>query len=251
MQAQYDTLGTGYAEIRRPDPRIAAPIWAALGNAESVVNVGAGTGSYEPTDRDVIAIEPSDVMIAQRPADAAPAIKAAAEALPLADGDIDAALAVLTMQHWDDVEAGLSEMLRVAGRRVAVVTMDVEVQAQMWLIRDYVPETVAAHCAGFPSIGWLLEMLPGASVTALPVPRDCTDGFMVAYWGRPEAYLDPTIRAGTSAWQQMPVQAVDRMLERLQADLRDGEWDRRYGELRRREALDVGLRLVSAELGGE
>jgi SAM-dependent methyltransferase len=251
MDARYDTLGTGYAQIRRPDPRIAAAIRTALGDAESVVNVGAGTGSYEPTDRDVIAIEPSEVMIAQRPADAAPAIKAAAEALPLGDGEMDAALAVLTLQHWDDVEAGLSEMLRVADRRVVLVTMDVDVQAEMWLIRDYVPETIAAHSAAFPSLGWLLDRLPGASVTTLPVDRDCTDGFMVAYWGRPEAYLDPAIRAGTSAWQQLPANVVNRAVEQLQADLHDGEWDRRYGELRRRETLDVGLRLVRSELPGQ
>jgi SAM-dependent methyltransferase len=247
----YDTLGRHYAPIRRADPRLAAAIWSALGDAESVVNVGAGAGSYEPPDREVIAVEPSEVMIAQRPAGAAPAVKAAAESLPLSDGAVDAALAVLTMQHWDDVDRGLREMLRVAHRRVVLVTMDVDVLAELWLIRDYVPETIAAHAANFPSIGWLLDTLPGASVSSLPVPRDCTDGFMAAYWGRPEAYLDPAIRAGASAWQQLPAHVVDRALDRLQADLRDGEWDRRYGPLRRRETLDVGLRLIQSELPGE
>lgn len=251
MEARYDTLGSHYAPIRRPDPRIAAAIWSALGDAESVVNVGAGAGSYEPTDRDVIAIEPSEVMIAQRPAGAAPAIKAAAEALPLADGDVDAALAVLTMQHWDDVEAGLSEMLRVASRRLVLVTIDVDTLAELWTIRDYAPEMLAAHAAGYPSITWLLDTLPGASVTPLPIARDCTDGFMAAYWGRPEAYLDPAIRAGTSAWQQLPAQVVDRAVERLQADLDGGEWDRRHGALRCRETFDVGLRLIRAELEGQ
>src|SRR2546421_153138 len=125
---------------------------------------------------------------------------------------------------------------------------DVDVQAEMWLIRDYAPETIAAHAASFPSIDWLLDTLPGASVSPLPIACDCTDGFMVAYWGRPEAYLDPAIRAGTSAWQQLPANVVDRALDRLRVDLRDGEWDRRYGGLRRRETLDVGLRLIRSEL---
>ncbi|MFN2615935.1 MAG: class I SAM-dependent methyltransferase [Thermoleophilaceae bacterium] len=245
--ASYDTLGRRYAAIRRPDPRLAAAIWSALGDARSVVNVGGGTGSYEPPDREVIAVEPSEVMIAQRPAGAAPAVRAAAESLPLGDGAVDAALAVLTMQHWDEVDRGLRELLRVARRRVVLVTMDVDVLAELWLIRDYVPEMIAAHAASFPSIGWLLETLPGASVSSLPIARDCTDGFMAAYWGRPEAYLDPAVRAGTSPWQQLPAQLVHRALDRLEADLRHGEWDRRYGRLRRRETLDVGLRLIRCE----
>jgi SAM-dependent methyltransferase len=247
MGARYDTLGRGYAPIRRPDPRLAAAIWSALGDAESIVNVGAGAGSYEPPDREVVAVEPSEVMIAQRPPGAAPAVKAAAESLPLDDGTVDAALAVLTMQHWDDVARGLGEMLRVARRRVVLVTMDVDVLVELWLIRDYVPEMIDAHAARYPSIGWLLDALPGATVSSLPVPRDCTDGFMAAYWGRPEAYLDPAIRAGTSPWQRLSAHVVDRALDRLQADLRDGEWDRRYGRLRRRETLDVGLRLIRYE----
>jgi SAM-dependent methyltransferase len=251
MGASYDTLGRNYAAIRRPDPRLAAAIWSALGDAQSVVNVGAGTGSYEPPDREVIAVEPSELMIAQRPAGAAPAVKAAAESLPLGDGAVDAALAVMTMQHWDEVDRGLREMLRVARRRVVLVTMDVDVLSELWLIRDYVPESLVAHAASFPAISWLLDALPGASVLPLPIARDCTDGFMVAYWGRPEAYLDPAIRAATSPWQQLPAHVVDRALDRLQADLRDGEWDRRYGRLRRRETLDVGVRLIRSELPGD
>jgi SAM-dependent methyltransferase len=247
-QANYNAMGHGYSGVRRPDPRVAAAIWSALGDAASVVNVGAGTGSYEPADCDVIAIEPSEVMIAQRPADAAPAVKATAEALPLEDKSVDAALAVLTLQHWDDVELGLGEMARVARRRVVVVTMDIAVLAQLWLIRDYVPETLPAHAARFPSIKWLLGALPGASASQLPVPRDCTDGFMAAFWGRPEAYLDPHIRSGTSPWQQLPSAVVTRALGALQADLERGEWDRRYGHLRQRFTLDVGLRLIRAEL---
>jgi SAM-dependent methyltransferase len=241
-------MGHGYSDVRRPDPRLAAGIWSALGDAASVVNVGAGTGSYEPDDRDVIAVEPSEVMIAQRPAGAAPALKATAEALPLEDKSVDAALAVLTLQHWDDVKRGLDEMVRVARRRIVLVTMDIAVLADLWLIRDYLPETLPVHTAGFPAIERLLEALPGATASPMPVPRDCTDGFMAAFWGRPEAYLDRHIRSGTSPWHQLPPAVVTRALGALGRDLERGEWDRRHGHLRRQPTLDVGLRLIRAEL---
>jgi SAM-dependent methyltransferase len=244
-EAVYDVIGRRYSEVRRPDPRIASAIWTALGSATSVLNVGAGAGSCEPRDRDVIAVEPSEIMLAQRPADAAPAIRAPAESLPLGDRSVDAAMAVLTMQHWDDVEQGLSELLRVSRHRVVLVTMDVEVLAQLWLIRDYLSETLAFH-AGFPSIARLRELLPAASEEVLRVPRDCTDGFMAAFWGRPEAYLDPAVRAATSPWHQLPADTVQRALDRLRSDLSTGLWDDRYGDLRRRPDLDVGLRLVCA-----
>ena len=247
-EAAYDTIGRGYSDSRRPDPRIASAIWGALGEASSVVNVGAGSGSYEPADREVIAVEPSALMIAQRPPDAALAIQAAAEALPLADQAVDAAMAVLTMQHWEDAEQGLRELKRVVRRRVVLVTMDVEVLGRFWLIRDYLPETLADHAAGFPLISRLLAVLPGASTTVIPVPRDCCDGFMAAFWGRPEAYLDPAIRAATSPWHQAPPTTVARALDHLERDLASGEWDRRYGRLRRRRELDVGLRLVVADV---
>jgi SAM-dependent methyltransferase len=223
-------------------------IWTALGDASSVVNVGAGTGSYEPDDRELIAVEPSAVMISQRPAGAAPAIQATAEALPLEDQAVDAAMAVLTLQHWEDVEQGLSEMLRVARRRIVLVTMDVEVLGDLWVIRDYLPETLSAHGVGFPSITRLTELLPHSAAAVIPVPRECTDGFMAAFWGRPEAYLEPRVRAATSAWHQLPAAAVARALDRLRSDLADGRWDRRYGHLRHQAELDVGLRLVSVQL---
>jgi SAM-dependent methyltransferase len=245
-KAAYDTIGRGYGDVRRPDPRIASAITTALGDASSVVNVGAGTGSYEPTDREVIAVEPSAVMLAQRARSAAPAIQAAAEALPLADDAADAGMVVLTIQHWADLEQGLRELERVVRDRVVVVTMDVQVLGRLWLIRDYLPETLAHHAAAFPSIARLAELLPGAHATILPVPRDCTDGFMAAFWGRPEAYLDPAIRAATSPWHRLAPDTVDRALERLADDLATGSWDERYGHLRRRADLDVGLRVVTA-----
>jgi SAM-dependent methyltransferase len=247
--AAYDIIGLGYGDVRRPDSRIASAIWAALGDASSVVNVGAGTGSYEPGDREVIAVEPSALMIAQRAPDAPPAIQAAAEALPLEDQAVDAAMAVLTLQHWEDVEQALRELLRVVRQRVVLVTMNVEVLGHLWLIRDYLPELLAAHAAAFPSISRLLDLLPGATTRAIPVPRDCTDGFMAAFWGRPEAYLDPAIRAATSPWHQLAPETVNRALDHLRRDLANGAWDQRYGRLRRRRELDVGLRLVCADVG--
>jgi SAM-dependent methyltransferase len=246
----YDTLGHGYGLIRKPDPRLAEPIWSALADTESVVNVGAGTGSYEPEDRLVVAVEPSAVMIGQRPSGLTRAIQAQAEALPLADGTVDAAMAVLSMQHWDDLERGLGEMLRVARKRLVLVTMDVEVLSRLWLVCDYVPETIETHARGFPAIDRLLGLLPAARAEPLLVPNDCTDGFMAAYWSRPESYLDPAIRAGTSVWGQLPPSVAHRALRQLRADLRSGDWDHRYGQLRRESWLDVGLRLVRADLPG-
>ncbi len=246
--ATYDTLGRGYSEIRHPDPGIASAIWAALGSASTVVNVGAGAGSYEPSDRKLIAVEPSSVMIAQRPLNAAPAIQAVAEALPLKDQAVDAAMAVLTLQHWDDVEQGLSELLRVARQRVVLATMDVGALGQLWIIRDYLPETLTAHAAGFPSTTRLQELLPRATIAVIPVPRHCTDGFMAAFWGRPEAYLDPGVRTATSPWHQLAPETATRALDQLRSDLASGQWDRRYGHLRHYPELDVGLRLISAEL---
>jgi SAM-dependent methyltransferase len=220
-----------------------------LGDASSVVNVGAGAGSYEPRDRTVVAVEPSEVMIAQRAAGAAPAIQASAEALPLGDDSVDAAMAVLTLHHWDDVERGLAELIRVARQRVVLVTMDVDVIAEQWIIRDYLPETLVAHATGFPSMQRLLDVLPRATAAVIPVPGDCTDGFMAAFWARPEAHLDAAIRAASSAWHQLPSEIIDRALERLREDLASGEWDQRYGDLRLRSTLDVGLRLICADLG--
>src|SRR3954468_4819355 len=169
----YDSIGATYTVTRRTEPRIAAQVWAALGDAQTVVNVGAGTGSYEPTDREVTAVEPSAVMIAQRPPGAAPAVQAAAEELPFAADSFDAALAVLTLHHWSDVEAGLEEMLRVARRRVVVVTFDPRLWADQWIVRDYLPEIVADEFK--PSIARLLGVLPTATVEPLMAPRDCTD----------------------------------------------------------------------------
>ena len=244
--SSYDRIGIGYREIRCTDPVLAGRIWAALGDARTVLNVGAGTGSYEPPDRWVLAIEPSDAMIAQRPPDAAPVIQAPVERLPLADQTVDAAMAILTVHHWESVETGMRELVRVVRDRVVLVTMDVGVLGELWIVHDYLPELLGQHAARFPTIDRLSDLLPNARVEVLPVPHDCEDGFMAAFWARPFAYLDPAARAATSSWHDLPGAVVDRALTQLRGHLDSGEWQRRHGHLCARNELDVGLRLITA-----
>ena len=244
----YDRMGVDYSQVRRADPRFEAAIWEALGEARSVLNIGAGAGSYEPRDREVIAVEPSPVMIAQRPPGAARAIQGVAEDIPLADEGVDATMGVFTMQHWDDVDRGLAEVLRVTRGRVVLLTLDLDVTAEMWLCRDYLPEIVEHDRGTFPTIAHLESTLPNVRVATIPVPSDCTDGFCVALWSRPEVHLDPDVRRSSSIWHLLPAAVVEIALDRLRSDLESGEWDRRYGQLRETGSLDVGLRLVTAEL---
>jgi SAM-dependent methyltransferase len=244
----YDRIGRTYAAIRRPDPRFAGPIWRALGDAQTVVNVGAGAGSYEPPDREVTAVEPYAVMIAQRRPDAAPAVQASAEALPFGDDAFDAAMAILTLHHWTDVDAGLAEMVRVARRRVVIVTFDPAAWSDQWIVRDYVPEILDRASDWKPTIARVLEAVPMAIVEVLPAPRDCTDRMFATLWARPEEYLDARIRAATSVWHELPPEVTARALDRLARDLASGAWDERYGYLRTTPELDVGLRLIWAEL---
>ncbi len=243
----YDTIGRTYARGRRPDPRIAARLTAALGDAQSVVNVGAGAGSYEPTDRRVVAVEPSRVMLAQRPPGAASAVRARAEALPFPDRSFDAAMAVLTVHHWTDRPRGLAECARVARRRVVLLTWDPAAEP-FWLLRDYFPQFVEVDRAVFPALAEYAEAFgPGArvEVAPVPVPRDCADGFLGAYWARPAAYLDPEVRAGISSFARPGAEAG---LARLRADLAAGAWHSRNGHLLAADALDLGYRLVVADL---
>ena len=241
--AAYDRLGRGYDRHRQADPRIAARIVAAFGSATSIVDVGAGTGSYEPADRTVVAVEPSRVMLAQRPPDAAPGVRGVAEALPFRDGTFDAAMALLTVHHWSDFRRGLREMQRVA-RRVVVLTWDPDVTwSAFWFVRDYLPEVRVAE-RDLPTMRHVRDALGNASVEVVPLPHDCTDGFFAAYWRRPDAYLDPGVRAAISALARLGEPAIRPAVERLAADLRSGEWDRRYGHLRALEEIDLGYRLV-------
>jgi SAM-dependent methyltransferase len=243
----YDRLGRGYSQVRRPDPRIAKRIEKALGEARSVLNVGAGTGSYEPADREVTAVEPSAEMIAQRPQGAAPAVQAYAEDLPFADDSFDAAMAVLTAHHWSDVDAGLAEMQRVARHRVVFVTFDHDALRDLWITRDYFPDILALKRRAGATSEALSERLPGAFVEPIRVPRDCTDHFFAALWARPEMLFDSQVVRPMWVWQSISEQARQEGRKRLAADLESGAWDKRYGHLRELTELDVGLRSVGAE----
>jgi len=242
----YDTIGATYTVTRRTEPRIAAQIWAALGDARTVLNVGAGTGSYEPTDRHVLAVEPSALMRSQRPADAAPCLIASAENLPLDDQSFDAAMAVATIHHWQDPIAGLREMRRVA-RRVVVLTHDTSDAGwlhRFWLTRDYLPE-VADLILGRPSLTEMTRAIGGRTEPVL-IPWDCADGFFEAYWRRPEAYLDENVRRGVSVWAKVGPAVEQRAVHSLRDDLASGRWAERNRDLVNLDTAELGLRLLVA-----
>lgn len=240
----YDTIGTTYAVTRRTEPRIAAQVWAALGDARTVLNVGAGTGSYEPPDRDVTAVEPSAVMRTQRPDGAAPCVAATAESLPFADRSFDAAMAFATVHHWQDPIAGLREMQRVA-RRVVVFTCETTERSwrgRFWLTRDYLHEVAASRVG----LATRLARAIGARMEPVLVPWDCADGFFEAYWRRPEAYLDERIRRGVSVWAGVGPDAEQRAVRSLADDLASGRWAERNGDLFGLDEAELGLRLLVA-----
>ncbi|WP_335973105.1 MULTISPECIES: MerR family transcriptional regulator [Streptomycetaceae] len=242
----YDVIGSAYPATRRTEPRIAARVWEALGDARTVLNVGAGTGSYEPPDREVTAVEPSAVMRAQRPAGAAPCVAAAAEHLPFPDGAFDAAMAFSTVHHWRDPIAGLREMRRVA-RRVVVFTYDASDpgrRERFWLTRDYLPE-FADLLVDWPSLADLTRAIGGRAEPVL-VPWDCADGFFEAYWRRPEAYLDEHVRRAVSVWTRVGPQAERRAVRALRDDLGSGRWAERNRDLVALDAAELGLRLLVA-----
>jgi SAM-dependent methyltransferase len=241
--AIYDRIGRGYSAYRRPDPRIASRIVTALGSARSVVNVGAGTGSYEPADRTVVAVEPSGEMVRQRAASAAPAVRAAAEQLPLRDRSVDSALAVLTIHHWADWRRGLAEMRRVARDRVVILTWD-PAHEGYWLLQDYFPEIIDLDRESFPTLADMESVLGPIDVQPVPVPADCSDGFLGAYWRRPDMYLDAGARGAISAFAKL--RDVDARLARLRADLADGTWEARHRDLLALPELDLGYRLIVA-----
>ncbi|MER6910375.1 class I SAM-dependent methyltransferase [Streptomyces sp. NPDC000594] len=244
--AIYNSIGASYTDTRRPDPRIAARIHRALGGAATVINVGAGTGSYEPPQT-VLAVEPSSVMIAQRPAGSARALRASAESIPLADDSADAVMALLTVHHWSDLEAGIGELRRIARERIVVLTFDQGVSRDMWLLKEYLPEVLTpADDARAFGVDRLVTLLGGARVETVPVPHDCTDGFLAAFWRRPEAYLDPRVRAGISILARAPEEVLRPGLERLSDDLSSGRWHRRHADLLDREEIDAGYRLLVA-----
>jgi SAM-dependent methyltransferase len=246
MAELYDEIGRGYTAVRREEPRIAARIRAALGDARSVVNVGAGAGAYEPRDLAVTAVEPSETMIAQRPVGAAPVVRALAEALPFEDDSFDAAMAVLSDHHWADREAGLRELLRVARRRVVVFTWDPAASADGWVVRDYFPGFLRLAPPD-STLDGVRRALGEPEEQPVPIPHDCRDGFFHAYWRRPEAYLDPAVRAGISVFALLSDDEVERGVSALRSDLAGGEWQRRNRHLLDLDELDLGYRLLVAQ----
>jgi SAM-dependent methyltransferase len=240
---RYDAIGRSYLATRGEDPRIAAAIAAALGDARTVLNVGAGTGSYEPRDRAVTAVEPSAVMRAQRPPGAAPCVDARAEALPFEDSTFDAAMAVLSDHHWEDRLAGLRELRRVA-RRAVVFQWDPAYRDAFWLLRDHLPSCArgleGTFAAARAALGATREF-------PVPIPHDCRDGFLSAYWRRPGAYLDPVVRANISVFAMLPAAEVDAMVASLRAELESGAWAERNADLLEREEFDLGYRILVAE----
>lgn len=242
MPALYDRIGDGYARLRRPDPRIAACLHAALGDSKTVLNVGAGAGAYEPPGRRLVAVEPAAAMIRQRPPGSAPVVQAVAAALPFADKAFDAALAVLTVHHWPDRAAGLREVRRVTRGPVVLLTFDPD--ARPWLT-DYLPGLAQLDSTQMPALADYSDALGSARIEPLPVPHDCTDGFLYAYWRRPETYLDPLARSAISSFRVLP--GLESGLERLRSDLGTGRWRRLYAPICDLEAYDAGYRLVISD----
>ncbi len=246
-QVRYDRTGQTYSRTRQPDRRVAAVINEALRGAATVANIGAGTGSYEPAGT-VVAVEPSRVMIAQRPPGAAPAVQAVAEHLPIRTNAVDAALAVLTVHHWSDLDRGVAEMLRIARRRVVILTWDHSVFRQFWLLREYLPPAAQIDADLAVPLTKLISLLGNLTIVPVPVPHDCVDGFGGAYWRRPHAYLNPTVQSGMSMLALTSKPALREGLSRLRADLASGEWERQHQDLLDSQQLDLGYRLLIAEL---
>lgn len=242
MRALYDTIGVNYADLRQPDPRIAKIIEEALGTAKIVLNVGAGTGSYEPADRQLIAVEPSFEMIRKRSSTAAKAVQASADKLPFKNDYFDASMAILTVHHWPDKEAGLREMHRVTKGRIALLTFD---PSQRPWLTDYLPELAALDEAQMPKMSDYRQWLESVQITPVLVPHDCSDGFLYAYWRRPKAYLDARIRSGSSSF--WAIRNAQEGLQNLRRDVESGEWEHRYAELLNLDEYDAGYRLVLAD----
>jgi SAM-dependent methyltransferase len=243
MAEAYDEIGVGYSNQRKADPRIARLIVEALGDAERVINVGAGTGSYEPTDRVVFAIEPSSLMIDMRAQGSAPVVRGTAERLPFRDRSFDAALVSLSLHHWMDWNAGMAELRRIA-RRAVIFTFDPAVHFEPWLVRDYLPEIADLRGSHPPDPEAIGHALGHSTVVTVPIPYDCHDGFLHAYWRRPWAYLDPAVQASISGIAQLPATVRESGITRLAEDLHSGKWYEQHRDLVTRTQIDCGYRLV-------
>ncbi len=240
MTALYDTIGLDYADLRQPDPSIDRAIRSALGDAETIVNVGAGSGSYEPLEKSVVAVELSMTMIRQRPPRSAPVVQATAMTLPFKTDAFDASMAVLSVHHWPDKARGLRELRRVSRGRVVILTWDPSFPG-FWLT-DYFPEVLDTDRPIFPMLHEYEIALGSVEVIDVPIPHDCTDGFLCAYWRRPEAYLDSKVRSAISTFSKLG--DVTTALDKLYRDLKSGDWHRRYGNLLGKTELDLGYRLI-------
>jgi len=240
----YEAIGVGYSVGRRPEPRWHQEIDSVIGDARRVINIGAGTGSYEPSDRAVIAVEPSELMVSQRPNTAAPVVMAVAENVPIVSGWADLTMTLLSLHHWTDWRTGVSEMRRLAPRRL-VLTYDPEILSSFWLLRDYLAEVAASEQKRTPKIEDIADALGGdVEVIVLEVPWDCVDGVLGAHWRRPAAYLDPQVRACCSGLAQADQRGVERAVRELAVDLDTGAWHRRNRELVGMDSFDAGFRLV-------
>jgi SAM-dependent methyltransferase len=242
MPHLYDRIGVGYSDRRHADPRIAALVRGALDGCSSILNIGAGAGSYEPRDRSVVAVDPSMVMLKQRPPGSAPSVRATAAALPFRDESFDASLAVLTLHHWPNLERGLAELRRTARERMVILTFDTSLGG-FWLM-DYFPDIQAIDRRIMPPPSTLERHLGRLTIVEVPIPHDCTDGFLGAYWRRPAAYLRPEVRAGMSSFAK--IENVERGIAELERDLSSGDWERRYGHLLDQAEADLGYRLITA-----
>ncbi len=242
-QPEYDRIGLGYAGIRCPDPRLEVVIHEALGDAQTVLNVGAGAGSYEPSGRPVVALEPSGVMLSQHRGRRR--VRGVAEHLPFEDGAFDVAMAILTVHHWEDLNAGLAELRRVARRQV-VLTWDPDYDQKLWITTDYVPAIDDLETGRFTSLTSIVTALDAHTVKPFEIPHDFTDGFQAAFWRRPEAYLDPAVRAASSTFASLPPGVVESGIERLRRDLETGRWHQAYGALLTMDSADFGHRIVIA-----
>jgi SAM-dependent methyltransferase len=246
MKDHYDAIGRSYADARRTDPRVAAVLAGALDAADRVANIGAGTGSYEPPQT-VVAVEPSQVMIAQRPRGSAPVVRANAERVPLRADCVDAAMALMTVHHWADLAAGIAELQRIATQRLVIFTWDAEVTKHFWLLSEYFPVAAEVDHRYAVPIEVLTDLLGGARVEPVLIPHDCVDGFTAAYWRRPEAYLDPRVRAGMSMFARLDESELQPGLAQLREDLDTGRWRERHADLVDLDELDLGYCVLTAE----
>jgi len=239
----YDGSKVDYVSYRQTDPVIEAQIHRALGDAQTILNVGGGAGSYEPVDRYVVAIEPSVEMRRKR-STTRPAVIGSAEQLPFDDKSFDASMAIFTIHHWKDLRRGLEEMRRVTRGPVVIVSCDPLRLYDFWMV-EYGKEVLDIEARRYPAIDTVKGCFgEDTMVTSVSIPRDCRDGFQEAYYARPERLLDDHVRAAQSAWGFLSKDVEQDIVHRLRTALRDGSWDRQFGHFRTAPTFEGSLRLI-------